>query len=140
MHTRLLSLLIVGFLVIYSCKEAKNEKELTKMEEVMAIHDEVMPEMSTISKLVAELKPLADSTATGQDYDKAMKDLQAAHKSMMDWMAGFGERFDHEEIMEGKALSEEKQKWLLEEEEKAKVMRDQILSSISQAQALLEKN
>ncbi len=110
------------------------------MEEVMAIHDEVMPEMSTISKLVAELKPLADSTATGQEYDKAMKDLQAAHKSMMDWMGGFGKRFDHDEIMEGKALSEEKQMWLLEEEIKVKAMRDQIKISIAQAQALLEKN
>ena len=140
MRIRLLSLLIVGFLAVYSCKEAKSEKVPTKMEEVMAIHDEVMPEMGTIAKLVAELKPLADSTETGQEYDKAMKDLQAAHKSMMDWMGGFGDRFDHEEIMEGKALSEEKQKWLLEEEEKAKAMRDQILSSISQAQALLEKD
>ena len=137
---RLLSLLIVGFLVLSSCKEAKNEKVPTKMEEVMAIHNEVMPEMSTISKLVAELKPLVDTTATGQEYDKAMKDLQAAHKSMMDWMSGFGERFDHDEIMEGKSLSKEKQEWLLEEEEKAKAMREQIISSIEQAEALLEKN
>lgn len=140
MRIRLLSLFIVGFLVIYSCKEAKTDNGPTKMEEVMAIHDEVMPEMGTISKLVAQLKPLADSTASGQEYDKAMKDLQIAHKSMMDWMAGFGERFDHEEIMEGKALSEEKQEWLLEEEMKVKAMRDQIYSSISQAQDLLGKN
>ena len=110
------------------------------MEEVMAIHDEVMPEMSTISKLVAELKPLADSTATGQEYGKAMKDLQAAHKSMMDWMKGFGDRFDSEEILEGKPLTEEKQQWLLEEEEKVKAMRDQVNSSIEQAKALLDKN
>ena len=140
MRVRLLSLLLVGSLVIFSCQEAKKDKGLTKMEEVMAIHDEVMPEMSTISKLVAELKPLVDSTAAGQEYDKAMKDLQAAYKSMMDWMGGFGDRFDHAEIMEGKALSEEKQKWLLEEEVKAKAMRDQILTSIARAKELLEKD
>ena len=106
----------------------------------MAIHDEVMPEMSTISKLVAELKPLADSTATGQEYKKAMRDLQDAHKSMMDWMKGFGERFDSEEILEGKPLSDQKQQWLLEEEEKVRAMRDQVNSSIEQAKALLEQN
>ncbi len=140
MQKRILATLILCFVLIASCKEAKKDKDPTRMEEVIAIHDEVMPEMGTIGKLVAELKPLADSTAAGQEYAKAMKDLQDAHKSMMDWMGGFGDRFDHEEIMEGKALSEEKQKWLLEEEVKVKAMRDKVNSSIAQARALLEKD
>lgn len=134
MRTRIFSTLIIGLALMASCKGP------TKMEEVMAIHDEVMPEMGTISKLVAELKPMVDSTAAGQEYEKAMKDLQAAHKSMMDWMGGFGDRFDYEEIMEGKALTKEKQKWLLEEEEKVKAMRDKVNSSITRARALLEKD
>lgn len=134
MRTRIFSTLIIGLALMASCNGP------TKMEEVMAIHDEVMPEMGTISKLVAELKPMVDSTAAGQEYEKAMKDLQAAHKSMMDWMGGFGDRFDYEEIMEGKALTKEKQKWLLEEEEKVKAMRDKVNSSITRARALLEKD
>ena len=103
----------------------------------MAIHDEVMPEMSPLSKLVAQLKPMADSTEAGRPYQKAMKDLQNSHKAMMDWMAGFGNRFDSEEIMKGKALTPEKEKWLLEEEEKVKALKEQINSSIAQAQELL---
>ncbi|MDX1313863.1 MAG: hypothetical protein R3356_00055 [Eudoraea sp.] len=141
MKTKLAPFLIIfSLLLSFSCKEKKTDSTPTKMEEVMAIHDEVMPEMKTIGKLVSELKPLADTTATGQEYAKAVSDLQAAHKSMMDWMAGFGDRFDSAEILDGKPLSEQKQQWLLEEETKVKAMRDQVNSSIEQAKALLKKD
>ena len=110
------------------------------MKKVMAIHDEVMPKMSTIGKLVGEIKPKVDSTEMGQNYEVAMKDLQEANRAMMDWMKDFGDRFDHEEILEGKELSEEKQQWLDEEEEKVKVVKDKINGSIELAQALLAKD
>ena len=104
----------------------------------MAIHDEVMPKMGRIGKLVKELKPKIDSTEAGQNYEAAMQDLQAAHKSMMDWMQGFGDRFDYDEIKNGKELGPEKQEWLDEEEVKVKAMRDQVNSSIRRAERLLE--
>ena len=130
-------------LVLFGCKEGKKSNgetpEITQMEQVMAIHDEVMPEMSTIGKLVAELKPKADSTEMGMKYGRAMKDLQDAHKSMMDWMRGFGDRFDSDEILNGKELTDQKKLWLDEEEEKVKALRDQINNSIKQAQELLEQ-
>ncbi len=107
------------------------------MQEVIAIHDEVMPKMSDISKLVAQLKPMADSTETGMEYMVAMKDLQAAHKSMMDWMQGFGSRFDSDEILNGKELNSEKKAWLLEEEQKVIRLRKDINGSIERAEALL---
>lgn len=106
----------------------------------MAIHDEVMPKMSTIGKLVGELKPKVDSTEMGQQYEVAMKDLQDAHKTMMDWMKSFGDRFNYEEILEGKALSEEKQQWLDEEEDKVNVVKEKINGSIARAEALLAKD
>lgn len=125
----------------FSCKEEKKStEESSQMKKVMAIHDEVMPKMSTIGKLVGEIKPKVDSTEMGQDYEVAMKDLQEANRAMMDWMKDFGDRFDHEEILEGKELSEEKQQWLDEEEEKVKVVKDKINGSIERAQALLAKD
>ncbi|MDX1328353.1 MAG: hypothetical protein R3299_11675, partial [Arenibacter sp.] len=57
--------------------------------------------------------------------------------SMMDWMKNFGERFDGDEIMKGKSLTEEKQQWLDEEEVKVKALRDQINTSIKNAEDLL---
>lgn len=138
------TIFILSFAILFlsfSCKEKKKTTEgPTQMETVMAIHDEVMPKMSTIGKLVGELKPKVDSTETGQQYEIAMKDLQDAHKTMMDWMKDFGDRFNHEEILNGKELSEEKQRWLDEEEEKVKVVKEKINGSIARAQALLAKD
>lgn len=125
-----------------ACKGEKKEspnQEPNRMEVVLAVHDEVMPRMSEIGRLVARLKPLADSTEAGLPYLKAMKDLQEAHQAMMDWMKGFGDRFEYAEIKEGKALSAQKQEWLVEEEVKVRAMRDQVVESISAAEALLDR-
>lgn len=138
MKSKFYLLLLFSGSLLFSCKEEKKAEEgNSQMESVMAIHDEVMPRMGTIGKLVGQLKPRVDSTETGQAYAHAMEDLQQAHASMMDWMQGFGNRFDSEEILNGKALSEEKKQWLDEEEEKVKQVREQINSSIAKAEALL---
>lgn len=132
--------LLVSLLLVLStgCKPEKKNTDLTQMERVMAIHDSVMPKMKTIGKLVGRLKPLSDSTEEGIAYQLAMKDLQEANTAMMDWMKGFGDRFDSGEILNGDPLSEEKQSWLAEEEVKVKVVRDKINGSIERAEALLK--
>ncbi len=125
-----------------SCKDKATDAPdagETRMETVIAIHDEVMPEMKTIGQLVGLLKPLADSTEAGKPYQAAMEDLQASYKSMMDWMQGFGDRFTYEEIMEGKPLTSQKKEWLEEEEIKVKAMRDEVMGSIERARELLKK-
>jgi hypothetical protein len=128
-------------MVLLSCKtETKKDKIHSKMEEVMGVHDEVMPKMGTISKLIADLKPKVDSTEVGKENLKAIRDLQDAHKSMMDWMRDFGERFEYEEIMKGKALSEEKKVWLMEEEIKVNELREKINTSIANAERVLAEN
>ncbi|ASV30470.1 hypothetical protein [Maribacter cobaltidurans] len=131
---------ILSCLVLFiSCKEEKKEKAPTQMEQVMAIHDEVMPKMGQLGKLVGQLKPMADSLGADSPEAKAMRDLQDANKAMMDWMQNFGNRFEPEEIMEGKELSEEKKQWLDEEEVEVKEVKEKINSSIANAEALLEK-
>lgn len=142
MKSKILITYISVILFVIACKEQKksadSSEENSKMEQVMAIHDEVMPKMSTIGKLVSELKPKADSTEMGQQYNKAMTDLQEAHKAMMDWMKGFGDRFDSDEILNGKMLTDEKKQWLEEEELKVKALKEQINSSIENAEKILE--
>jgi hypothetical protein len=130
---------LVALLIATSCKESKKEEEPSRMEQVIDIHDEVMPKMGTLGKLVGQLKPMADSLGEESIEAKAMKDLQLANKSMMDWMQGFGNRFDYEETMNGKELSEEKEQWLKEEEEKVKKVKEDINSSIQRAEEILKK-
>lgn len=139
MNNTLVTLVIAGLLNFTSCKEEKKVVEPTQMKEVMAIHDEVMPKMGALGKLVGQLKPMADSLGPESIEAKAMKDLQNANKAMMDWMQGFGNRFDSDEIMNGKELSEEKRKWLNEEEEKIKKVKADMNSSIEKAEGLLNK-
>ena len=128
-------------LVLVSCKnETKKNEVPSQMEEVMAIHDEVMPKMGTISHLIADLKPKVDSTEVGKENLKAIRDLQGAHKSMMDWMKDFGERFNYEEIMNGMELTTKKQGWLKEEEVKVNELREKINTSIANAERVLAEN
>lgn len=137
-----ITILLASFLVFSfsSCKQdKKDENKPDPMKEVMAIHDEVMPKMSAIGKLVTELNTKIDSTEAGMVYDEAKKELQAANKSMMDWMHDFGDRFTTDEIMNGKELSPEKQQWLAEEKVKIEAVREQYNSSIENAEKLLGK-
>jgi len=137
---RIIFFLIIGFF-LFSCKqENKDATNPTQMENVMAIHDEVMPKMGTLAKYTAELKAKVDTTEMGKQYEAAMKDLQQANKAMMDWMMGFGDRFDSEEILNGKELTLQKQEWLNEEEDKVKALKEQINSSIARAEELLEED
>lgn len=108
------------------------------MKEVLAIHDEVMPKMGSISKLMGELDKKIETNTHTDDFIAAREGLKMAHKAMMDWMKGFGSRFDSDEIMKGKALTAEKQKWLAEEKIKVNLLREQINSSIQKAEDLLK--
>ena len=128
-----LSAIVLLFAVI-ACKETKKPNDNSDQMK------RVMTKMGVFGKLVKELKSMEDSTAMGLEYKKAREDLQAANKSMMDWMKGFGDRFDSDEILNGKALSKEKQAWLDKEEEKIKKVHRDINSSIDNAEALLSTN
>jgi flagellar biosynthesis/type III secretory pathway chaperone len=79
-------------------------------------------------------------TDQGSAVDKkAMEDLQDAHKSMMEWMQDLGDNFDSEEILDGKLLTPAKQELLDKEEEKVKIVKEKINSSIAKAKALLSE-
>ena len=123
-----------------NCKQKTNDLSIEKsqMQEVLAIHDEVMPKMGTIGNLISQLDEQLTATDSTEAFVTASQDLKDSHKAMMDWMKTFGERFDSDEILKGKALSEEKQHYLDEEEAKIKTLRDNMNSSIKNAQELLK--
>lgn len=139
MKNILIVLFTTSLLGLTSCKEDKKTEEPSRMKAVMNTHDAVMPKMGTLGKLVGQLKPMADSLGAESVEAKAMKDLQDANLAMMDWMQDFGNRFDSDEIMKGKELSEEKKKWLKEEEEKINKVEAAFNSSIERAQEILDK-
>ncbi len=134
---------VIGMLlmatVVISCKEQAKVDD-SQMKKVMAIHDEAMPKMSKIGSLVAQLKKRIDTDQGGVAEKEAMEDLQEAHETMMEWMRGFGGKFDSDEILNGKELTAEKKVLLDEEEAKVKIVKEKIETSIANAEALLHKS
>ena len=70
------------FLALVSCQSneagdhqnvPKNLKSLHR--EVLAIHDEVMPKMGAMGKLISALEPKVDTTVVGKQYKVAKDDL-----------------------------------------------------------------
>jgi hypothetical protein len=128
--------------LVFSCKEDKKKEvssETSQMKQVIAIHDEVMPKMGEIGRLVAALRKKIDTDQGSSVDKKTMEDLQDAHKSMMEWMQDLGDNFDSEEILDGKLLTPAKQELLDKEEEKVKIVKEKINSSIAKAKALLSE-
>ncbi|MFD2562661.1 hypothetical protein [Aquimarina rubra] len=137
-------LLITGFLFNFSCNQlSKEEQEFdTLMQQVIDVHDEVMPKMGTMSSLIKDLEPKIDTTSTGKSYAKAQKDLKDSYDFMMDWMSDFSNKFPHGEEITTDDLEKftAKMKMLKEEEVEVNKLRDQINSSIDNAKKLLEKS
>ena len=131
-------MVLLSLFLTLSCAEKKQTD--TRMQEVIAVHDSVMPKMGQIGQLISQLKPLADSSASDSRYTDAIADLQQANTAMMDWMQGFGDRFDYAEIQEGKTLSAQKSEWLDEELVSVKEMARAMNESISRAESLLNKS
>lgn len=96
-------------------------------EQVMAIHDEVMPQMDDLYKLKRELQQIhADSTALPTDQHKAIEEaiskIDSASEGMMVWMREF-------DPPKGIAEADLK-KYLLEQMEKVKKVREDILEAL----------
>lgn len=103
-------ILIIALISCISCKE-KDEKTLTleKMhDEVMYIHDLVMPEMSTIRKLKKNLQKKTKEDNTLIDVTKinqTIEELENGSESMMKWMEEF-KKPDYSQYENAKAYYE----------------------------------
>lgn len=118
---QILTLIAFGSLLV-ACNGKTAEQEQAQQElwdEMMVVHDEVMPKMGEISSLRRQLKAkmeAMDSTETEMiaSVDATMAQLDAADIGMMDWMGALTqlpelrENKNHEQIMA--YLEEEKAK------------------------------
>jgi hypothetical protein len=102
-------------------------------EEVMKVHDEVMPKMNDMYKLKEELKnKIANTPALVEEKKKEIEGsilkLDSASESMMVWMRHFNPIPD--------SLGQEKAREYLENEmEKVKKVREDIYEAIEKAKA-----
>lgn len=113
-----------------------NEK--TQMQRLVKEHDQLMAkEMGKTVRLIGQLQQRVKQGDDLSQYESAIEALKAANKAMSDWMQGFGSRFDAEEMYQAKPLTDQKKVWLDQEEVKFFAMKDQLQSSIEEAELLL---
>lgn len=138
-------LVFILFGLMMSCADS-TPKEVAafdqKMDETITIHDEVMPEMSKINKLIIQLEAQKDSTNL-EKYQPAIEDLKTGHDKMMSWMKSFGDEFSKTEINQGIQLKDvDSLKQRLKELEKsykdAEAMQNHIQEAIRNAETLLK--
>jgi hypothetical protein len=74
---------------LYACVHSDNPERNKAYDDMMAIHDEVMPEMGTIHKLEKKLKAKIENTSNQDSIvilKATLKSLSASGEGMMDWM------------------------------------------------------
>jgi paraquat-inducible protein B len=104
----LLFLTSLVLLLMSSCENKEKEVENELYEEVMVIHDSIMPAMKDITILQKQIKQRISTldSSSAEEYDKLLSQrerLDQAHESMMEWMRTFDkdlENRSHEEIIE----------------------------------------
>jgi hypothetical protein len=118
--------------------EQQQEEQL--WEEVMAIHDDVMPEMADINRLTKEMDELLQNQKLS-DLNRAqvletMQELDKAGEGMWTWM----NELQQLEPMRAKGKShEEIMTYLRGEKAEIEQVRNDMRSSIEQGKALLEQ-
>lgn len=111
---RYLFFTVLAFIAFSAC-ERKTSNQDALYEEVMAVHDEVMPWMQDIMRYKRQIRERIDAMAASGDaseLNELMTQLDAADKAMMDWMRNFS-RQDYKEMTEEEAdafLKDQKQK------------------------------
>ncbi len=131
-------LLFIGLLVMGSCTNAE-QKQLEQLQnEVLAVHDDVMPHMGTVNELKTSLveknemlKASEDSSQIDQVIlnDMLITKLDQAHEGMMAWMRQF-ERIDEQrEVAENRQYLEDQLQMI----QQVKTDMDQAIQSAEQA-------
>ena len=127
----ILSLFLLS--LVCSCGQ-KTQDNQALYDEVMKVHDEVMPKMDDIYKLKQELKKqIADSATLAiekrKTIESAILKLDSASENMMVWMRSFNPLPD--------SLGEEKARAYLEEQqEKIEKVKEEMLEAINAAKEL----
>lgn len=123
-------------LLIFACQTPQKEEVDLKAlkEEVLDIHDEVMPKMSDLRRTRKGLMLQADSIKSIDSLRasvllSASNDLDSANESMMNWMRNYEPEFS--------GTDEEVLKYLTEQKESISTVREKMLEADENGQKIL---
>ena len=132
-----LCVILASLISLISCKEdPKKTVEYAQMQRILSLHDEVMPEMSTISKHISVLESVFWMDSTQIALGESIEELKGANQAMMQWMMDFSEVFSTEEIMGKEIISSDKRSLLEDYESAALALKKKMLGAIERADSL----
>ena len=132
-----LILLALGFILTFAaCKSENKEAETLLNQEIMKVHDEVMPKMGEINRMKRQLGEYKDAVS---DDNAAMKDslinaillLAKTEDNMNDWMAGY--KYPNPEMKHNDMM-----KYLQGQQDTIKQINDEVFMTIAIANGLLK--
>lgn len=85
---------ITIFASLTACQKKSEDKQKIMINEVMAVHDEIMPKMDDIMSLKSSLDSAIKVSPDSSEAKKLYIALDVADNQMMDWM----ENYDSESI------------------------------------------
>lgn len=125
--TIFLSTLLIG------CQKNAEDKQKLMINEVMAVHDEVMPKMDDIMSLKSSLDSAIKVSPDSAKAKKLYSALDVADNQMMDWM----ENYDSESV---KGKSEEQiSKYFADQKTRITEVKVLTVKSIEDAKKFLRK-
>ena len=126
-------LLLISTLVLVNCGHSDNPERQKAFDEMMEVHDEVMPEISTINALSRKLKEKIAASGN-QDSLIMMKAtltrLEEAEEGMMDWMPKLD--VPKKDIEDAKAIA-----YMKKEKEKISIVSNNMKKAIQSGNCLL---
>lgn len=118
------------------------QKKIDKLEnEVMAIHDEIMPKMSEIMALKSDLgEMLKKSDSTAANYGKLKQEVDSLNilltesdNGMMDWMDAY-----NADTLKS-STTENAEKYLIDQKQKIDLVKEKTLKTIEGVKKYLNK-
>ncbi|WP_051287060.1 hypothetical protein [Algoriphagus mannitolivorans] len=131
----------LGFSLIFqSCGNSQIDANKKLREEVIAVHDEVMPKMGQLKSLEKSSLQMAEDLANSSEPDSArivaLKELATqldqAYESMFVWMRQY-------DVEDGEKTPEEVKAYLEEQMKKVSLVNQDIKSALEKADSLLKK-
>jgi hypothetical protein len=131
---------LIGLLVITACGDGGQAEREALRDEVMAVHDEVMPKMGDLRKTRKSLEALADSLRSDTTNTSSVGSLMArateievANEAMMGWMRQY-----NPETMEDGTPHEEVMSYLKEQKTAIEKVRDQMNQALAAGEEALK--
>jgi uncharacterized protein YoxC len=134
-----LTFTLMTLIWLMSCDEKKKETKDVLYDQVMEVHDEIMPKMGDIMKYKKQLKIKMEELAADPEMNaekiekvkQAITELDNSHEDMMAWMREFNPDFEG-------MVTEEVMQYLNEQKVKIEQVGKETYAALNSAEELID--